>query len=121
MSKRALSGLFPALLLCAACAAGGCAQTVKSGAGRVVMDYASHNHLKVTEQKVQTALERLMQQRTTLVIAHRLSTVQQLSRVLVLDGGEIAEEGTPDELLQKDIGIFKDMYELQLFKTNGKE
>jgi ATP-binding cassette, subfamily B, bacterial len=49
-----------------------------------------------SETLVQEALERLMRGRTTLVIAHRLATVQRADRILVLDGGRIVEEGTHD-------------------------
>lgn len=65
-----------------------------------------------TEYEVQAALEQLMQGRTTLVIAHRLATVRSANRILVLDGGEIAEEGTHAELLAQH-GLYRHLYDLQ--------
>jgi ABC-type multidrug transport system fused ATPase/permease subunit len=61
---------------------------------------------------VQMALDRLMQKRTVLVIAHRLSTVRNVDRILVLSGGEIIEEGTHRELMAIS-GEYKKLYELQ--------
>ena len=54
-----------------------------------------------SEAQVQRALERVMRGRTTLVIAHRLATVQKADRILVMDGGRIVEEGTHAELVAK--------------------
>ena len=59
------------------------------------------------------ALDRLAKGRTVLVIAHRLSTVRDADRVVVLDGGKIAESGKHDELVQKD-GLYRRLVERQL-------
>ena len=53
-----------------------------------------------SERLVQEALDRVMQNRTTLVIAHRLSTVRNADKIIVLDGGRIVEQGTHEELMQ---------------------
>ena len=58
-----------------------------------------------TEKLIQAALEKLMDDRTSFVIAHRLSTVRNADRIYVLDQGEVAEQGTHDELIAKD-GIY---------------
>ena len=65
-----------------------------------------------SELKVQTALERLMKGRTTLVIAHRLATVKKADRIIVLDGGEIIAEGTHESLLAEG-GLYKQLADLQ--------
>jgi ATP-binding cassette subfamily B protein len=61
---------------------------------------------------VQKALERLMQGRTTIVIAHRLATVLKADRILVMDGGRIVEEGTHQSLVAKG-GIYARLAKLQ--------
>ena len=65
-----------------------------------------------SERMVQAALERLMEGRTTLVIAHRLATVQKADRILVIDGGRIVETGTHSELIQAD-GLYAHLARLQ--------
>jgi ATP-binding cassette subfamily B protein len=66
---------------------------------------------------VQMALERLMQGRTTIVIAHRLATVLKADRILVMDGGRIIEEGTHQSLVAKG-GIYARLAKLQ-FETGA--
>lgn len=66
-----------------------------------------------TEMMVQEAINRLMKGRTSFIIAHRLSTVADCDRIVVLDGGEIVEIGTHDELLRNDSGIYKRLHSLQ--------
>jgi ATP-binding cassette subfamily B multidrug efflux pump len=65
----------------------------------LILDEATANVDSLTEQKVQAAIEQLLQGRSVLVIAHRLSTVRRADRILVLSEGRVAEQGTHDELL----------------------
>lgn len=65
-----------------------------------------------SEQKVQKALERLMVGRTTIVIAHRLSTVQKASRIIVMNRGKIVQEGPHEELLMRG-GFYRELYTMQ--------
>ena len=70
-----------------------------------------------SEKMVQEALDRLMKGRTSFVIAHRLSTVFQCDRIIVLDNGKIIEVGTHDQLVKNDKGLYKRLYSLQFSET----
>ncbi len=78
----------------------------------LLLDEATSSLDSESEAQVQEALYRLMQNRTTFVIAHRLSTVQHADRILVLDEGKIIEEGTHLELIGQN-GLYSHLYELQ--------
>ncbi len=79
----------------------------------LVLDEATSNLDTHSEKRVQAALAKLMEHRTVIVVAHRLSTIRNADKVVVLDGGRIVEEGAPDELLKVPGGRFRQMYELQ--------
>jgi len=66
-----------------------------------------------TEKLIQSALDKLMEGRTTFVIAHRLSTVRRADLILVMDGGRIVQRGTHDELLREG-GLYREIHDLQL-------
>ncbi|NIR49477.1 ABC transporter ATP-binding protein, partial [candidate division KSB1 bacterium] len=78
----------------------------------LILDEATSSVDTETETLIQDALKRLMQGRTSLVVAHRLSTVQNSDRIIVLHKGEIREEGTHQELLTQE-GIYYRLYQLQ--------
>lgn len=80
----------------------------------LILDEATSALDTESERLVQEALENLMRNRTTLVIAHRLSTVVNADKIYVLNEGEIAEKGTHAELIKQN-GIYKKLYEMQSF------
>lgn len=84
----------------------------------LILDEATSNLDSDSEKAVQSALEVLMEGRTTLVVAHRLSTIRNVNRICVLVNGRIAEQGAQDELLAQD-GAFARLYNLQFALDNG--
>ncbi len=89
------------------------ARTLAYDPAILVMDEATANIDTETEQLIQEALEKLMRGRTTIMVAHRLSTIQHADKIMVMHKGEIRESGTHQELLAMN-GIYKKLYELQL-------
>ena len=85
----------------------------------MILDEATSALDTQSEQLVQEALDRLMQGRTSLVIAHRLSTIQRADVILVMDKGELREQGTHEQLLSKG-GIYAHLNSVQDEQTaNG--
>lgn len=88
----------------------------------LILDEATSSLDSESEVLIQQAMERLMVGRTTLVIAHRLSTVRALDRLLVFDKGRIVEEGNHDALIRKSDGIYRRLFERQALElTKGLE
>lgn len=79
----------------------------------MILDEATSSLDNESEILVQEAIERLMDNRTTFVIAHRLSTVRNADLILVLDKGKIVQRGNHDELIKIEDGIYKRLYDLQ--------
>ena len=79
----------------------------------LILDEATSALDAESERLVQQALSNLMKGRTTLVIAHRLATVRNADRIVVLDGGEVKETGTHEELLRRPRSVYRRLYELQ--------
>jgi ATP-binding cassette subfamily B protein len=86
----------------------------------LILDEATSSVDTETEQRIQEALDRLLVGRTSLVIAHRLSTVQRCDRILVMHKGELREQGTHQELLARR-GIYYRLYLLQYRDQLGPE
>ena len=78
-----------------------------------MLDEATANIDTETEVMITEALEKLMEGRTTIMVAHRLSTIQHADKIIVMHHGQIEECGTHQELLAQD-GIYRKLYELQL-------
>lgn len=89
------------------------ARTLAYNPSILVMDEATANIDTETESLIQEALNKLMEGRTTIMVAHRLSTIQHADKIIVMHKGVLRESGTHQELLTKD-GIYKKLYELQL-------
>lgn len=79
----------------------------------LILDEATSSLDSESEAAIQSAMERLMSGRTSIVIAHRLSTVRMLDRILVFDAGRIVEEGSHDELIRRSGGIYRNLFEKQ--------
>lgn len=88
------------------------ARAILKNAPILILDEATSSLDTESERKVQNALENLMKNRTTLVIAHRLSTIKDADRIIVITNGEIAEEGTHEQLLALD-GEYEKLYNMQ--------
>lgn len=89
------------------------ARTLAYDPAILVMDEATANIDTETEKLIQDAMARLMAGRTTIVVAHRLSTIQHADKIMVMHKGKLREQGTHQELLNQN-GIYKKLYDLQL-------
>ena len=88
------------------------ARAMLSDAKMLILDEATSNVDTRTEQQIQEAMRALMKDRTCFVIAHRLSTVQNADTILVVQHGDIIEQGSHDELMQKG-GVYAGLYTSQ--------
>ena len=89
------------------------ARTMISNPPMLILDEATSSVDTLTEQKIQDAFLQMMTGRTSFVIAHRLATIKSAEKILVMDNGQVVEIGTHDELLQKEQGYYRDLYEAQ--------
>ena len=88
------------------------ARALAHGADVLVLDEATSSIDTETETLVRQGIHTLMEGRTALVVAHRLSTIEDVDRIHVLDGGALVEAGTHEELLERD-GLYARLYRLQ--------
>ncbi|HEY9584845.1 MAG TPA: ABC transporter ATP-binding protein [Candidatus Paceibacterota bacterium] len=105
------------------------ARAILKNAPILILDEATSSLDSHSEALIQDALDTLMKGRTTIAIAHRLSTIQKMDRIIVVDNGQIVEEGGHSELLAKDNSLYKRLWSLQAggflrdnsIKENGEE
>ncbi len=88
------------------------ARTLLKDPGILILDDSTSSVDTGTEAQIQAALERLMEGRTSFVIAHRVQTIMRADKILVLEKGQIVQQGTHLELIEQD-GLYKQIYELQ--------
>jgi subfamily B ATP-binding cassette protein MsbA len=96
------------------------ARALHKNAPILVLDEATSSLDTASESEVQRALENLMKGRTTIIIAHRLSTVMNANRIIVIDSGAIIQQGKHDQLIETE-GPYKKLYDLQFRETNEKK
>jgi len=82
----------------------------------LVLDEATSSVDSYSEQLIQNATDKITKNRTSIVIAHRLATIKKANKIIVMDEGQIVEEGTHQELLKKPNGYYKNLYEVQFMK-----
>lgn len=85
----------------------------------LVLDEATSSVDSHSEQLIQDATDKITKNRTSIVIAHRLATVQKADQIIVMDEGRIVEKGTHNELLQKEDGYYRNLYEVQFLKAEA--
>ena len=89
------------------------ARAILADAPVLILDEATSSLDSVSESLIQEAVETLMAKRTTIIVAHRLSTVQKVDRILVFDRGRIVEQGTHAELVKREGGHYRELFEHQ--------
>ena len=89
------------------------ARAILKNAPILILDEATSSLDSHSESLIQDALDKLMKEKTSIVIAHRLSTIRKMDRVVVVDNGQITEQGTHDELLARDESLYKNLWNLQ--------
>lgn len=85
----------------------------------LILDEATSSVDTYTEQLMQEATDAITKGRTSIIIAHRLATIQQADKIIVLDAGKVVEVGTHKSLLQRNQGYYKNLYEVQFLKAEA--
>lgn len=85
----------------------------------LILDEATSSVDSYSEQLIQDATDKITEGRTSIVIAHRLATVQQADQIIVMDAGKIVEKGTHKQLLKVENGFYRNLYEVQFLKAEA--
>lgn len=93
------------------------ARAILANPSILILDEATSSIDTRTEMHIQEAMKQLMKDRTSFVIAHRLSTIREANQILVINGGEIIEQGTHDELVEKK-GFYYELYTSQFKRVS---
>ena len=80
----------------------------------LILDEATSSIDSITELVIQHAIEKLIEKRTSIIIAHRLQTIRHADKILVLDSGKVVEYGHHDELIGINNGRYRELYEMQV-------
>ena len=83
----------------------------------LILDEATSSVDSYSEQLIQDATDKITEGRTSIIIAHRLATIQQADKIIVMDAGQIVEMGTHKSLLKKENGYYKNLYEVQFLRA----
>lgn len=89
------------------------ARAILKNAPILVLDEATSALDSESEMLIQDALKNLIKNKTTIIVAHRLSTIRMMDRIIVIEDGKIIEDGTHEELIKKDEGVYKKLWNLQ--------
>ncbi|MGR7812206.1 ABC transporter ATP-binding protein [Lacinutrix undariae] len=83
----------------------------------LILDEATSSVDSYSEQLIQDATDKITKSRTSIVIAHRLATIKKADKIIVMEAGEIVEQGTHEQLLQQENGYYKNLHDVQFAKT----
>jgi subfamily B ATP-binding cassette protein MsbA len=83
----------------------------------LILDEATSSIDAYSEKLIQDATDKITKGRTSIVIAHRLATIQKADNIIVMDSGNIVEQGTHEELLERQDGYYRNLYEVQFLQN----
>jgi len=90
------------------------ARAILRDAPILILDEATSSLDSASEKMIQEAIDELMKNKTVIVVAHRLSTIRKMDRIVVIDDGQIVEEGSHQQLISQKNGKYKNLWEIQV-------